>query len=470
MLLENQEKNNQEKRLLVLHLSLIEGVGPATIDSIIKSRQALLSLPEISLGLELQEAQSQKLLLQESWSDTYKEIYQYTVSDFIRMGLSRNIAELVQSGLSNRAILEKELAYIDTHAITWITLYDTEYPFLLKNISYPPAIIYTRGAQLSVHKKNVALVGSRAADAYAKQVVDAFVPELVAAGWSIVSGGALGVDSMAHIATVAARGRTVVVLGSGLLRPYPRGNTKLFNQIAESGGTIVSSFGLTVDPMAGNFPARNRIIAGLSSGCVVVQAARKSGASITAQYALDSGRTVFAVPGMIDNPLSAGCHALLQEGAYAATSAADILRELGEPMSVMSGVVKSSPVNGVRVTHNKEDKGVRESFQARDQLSIKEKNNKSIENKKVVEKNMNLFFEKSKHKENQEKNSVQENSVKENFETIESRILFYCTKPCSLEELAQHINQSPYQAQQVLSDMQLDGYITQNFAGLWLRV
>jgi len=434
--------------LLVLHLSLIEGVGPATIDTIIKSRLVSEVLPE------------------KSWSD----IYQYDLSDFVRMGIAPNIAKLVKLGLVKRALLEQELAYIDKYAIEWVTVYDAEYSFLLKHISYPPAIIYTRGAQLAVHKKNVAIVGSRAADAYAKQVVDAFVPELVAAGWSIVSGGALGVDSMAHTAAVAAGGRTVVVLGSGLLRPYPRSNTKLFNQIAESGGTIVSSFGLTVDPMAGNFPARNRIIAGLSSGCVVVQAALKSGASITAQYALDSGRTVFAVPGMVDNPLSAGCHALLKEGACVATSASDILKELGESVSTVG--------RGLQVIYNKE-------------------NRESKEDKKGAERKESLVKQVSLVQESQKKKFYANESKVKDFEIIESReqeilaskssgkeknisgyavdsfehrLFIYCLQQRSLEELAQHINQTPHQTQQILSDMQLDGRMSQNFAGLWMRV
>src|SRR5204862_6910763 len=125
------------------------------------------------------------------------------------------------------------------------------------------------------------------------------------------------------------RGKTIVVLGSGLLRPTLSSHRELFKRVIASGGLVVSSFPLLMDAKPGNFPARNRIIAGLSHGCLVVQAAQKSGALITAHYALEQGREVFAIPGSLDDPLSAGCHALIQQGAKLVTCPADIITEIG---------------------------------------------------------------------------------------------------------------------------------------------
>ena len=159
--------------------------------------------------------------------------------------------------------------------------------------------------------------------------VTSFIPELVHNGCSIVSGGALGIDGLAHRATLEAQGVTVAVLGSGLLKPYPAAHKTLFKKIIECRGALVSCFPLLTEPKPALFPARNRIIAGLSRGCLVVQAGIPSGALITAQYAVDEGREVFAVPGSLDNPLSVGCHRLISQGATLVTSASDILASFG---------------------------------------------------------------------------------------------------------------------------------------------
>ena len=155
------------------------------------------------------------------------------------------------------------------------------------------------------------------------------IPPLVEFGWVIVSGGAMGTDSFVHDKVVRLGGKTIAVLGSGLLHWYPACNYQLFHQIIQSGGMIVSCFPLQTQPIPSNFPARNRIIAGLSQGTVVVQAATKSGALITAEFALEQGREVFAVPGSIEHALHDGCHNLIQQGAKLVTSAHDIVVELG---------------------------------------------------------------------------------------------------------------------------------------------
>jgi len=233
------------------------------------------------------------------------------------------------TGLQDRSLLEKELELIEKHQISWCVLGSFEYSQLLSQIEQPPAVIYYQGTNLFNNEKAIAFVGSRKADPYARVVVDKLIPELVKQDWVIVSGGAQGVDSFTHDAVVKAGGKTIVVLGSGLLHWYPISNTGLFNRVIQSGGMIVSCFPLQTQPVAANFPARNRIISGLSQGTVVVQAAAKSGALITADFAVEQGRQVFAVPGSIEYGLHDGCHYLIQQGAKLVTCVYDIVIELG---------------------------------------------------------------------------------------------------------------------------------------------
>lgn len=286
---------------ILLHLSLIDGIGPFIIQHISKRKPA--DLP---------------------WQD----LYRFSLSDWMQLAIPGTTAQKMIAGLQSD-ILSRELALLDKNQIAWTTVLDSDYPALLAHIHLPPPVLYWRGILPSVDAKNIAVVGSRKADGYGKRAIDLIIPTLVQYGITIVSGGAVGADSMAHRTTLEAHGKTVVVLGSGLLCPYPRENKKLFDQILERGGAVLSSFPLNTVPHPGNFPARNRIIAGLSLGVIVVQAARKSGARITAQFALEQGRDVFAIPGPIDNELSDGCHALVQEGAKLITGPADVLQELG---------------------------------------------------------------------------------------------------------------------------------------------
>lgn len=294
-----------EVHTILLHLSLIDKVGPATVERFFQTLTAA-SITDYSL------------------------VYSLSIQDLMYYGrLSQAAAQRIKEGLSDKVLLEKELNLIEHHGISVVTLIDKEYPELLKAIHLPPLVLYIKGDPTILRSRALALVGARKADNYGTIVVKNIVPELVAQGWTLVSGGAIGIDSMVHKATLDAQGNTIAVLGSGLLKPYPSSNIMLFKRIAEQ-GAVISSFPLQMNALAGNFPARNRIIAGLSKGCIVVQAAQQSGALITARYALEQGREVMAVPGSIDNPLVAGCHALIQEGASLVTSAHDILSLLGE--------------------------------------------------------------------------------------------------------------------------------------------
>lgn len=305
---------------LLLHLSLIPSVGPATIYTLVDR----LPREQIRLLYDMSAAELSQL-----------------------SGISIKTAASISTGLANKKLLDEELARIQKHAISWITRYDDAYPILLRHIPAPPVILYFKGT-LPVDMKGLAVVGSRAADYYGKSAIEHLVPRLAQAGLTIVSGGARGIDALAHQAALDAGGTTVAVLGSGLLRPYPLQNKKLFETIVESGGALVSSFSLATSALPGNFPARNRIIAGLSTGCLVIQAAVKSGARITAQYALDQGRTVFAVPGPITSPLSAGCHELIQQGAYLVSDSIHIFKELGYECQAALSTKPVTPGNDIQ--------------------------------------------------------------------------------------------------------------------------
>ncbi len=207
------------------------------------------------------------------------------------------------------------------------------YPPLLKNISRPPPLLYTSGHRQEWDQPALAIVGSRRCTFYGQEVAAQLARELAGLGFIIVSGLALGIDTQAHRGTLQVNGRTVAVLGCGLNKNYPPGNRDLRDQILCS-GMVISEFPLDTNPLPQNFPQRNRIISGISLGTVVVEASEKSGALITANYALEQNREVFAVPGNIGSPYSHGCHLLIKEGAKLVESVTDILEELAvEPVS-----------------------------------------------------------------------------------------------------------------------------------------
>jgi DNA processing protein len=207
---------------------------------------------------------------------------------------------------------------------------DADYPSLLKEIPDPPAVLYLNGGFEPRDLNAVGIVGSRKCSYYGREQAERFAALLAGVGVTVISGGARGVDSSAHRGALAhPNGRTIAVLGSGIDVPYPPENASLFEQIA-SRGAVVSEYPLGTPPLRDNFPRRNRIVSGLSRGILVVEADERSGALITARQAIeDHGRTVFAIPGRIDNPLSAGPHKLIREGAVLTQSITDILDNLG---------------------------------------------------------------------------------------------------------------------------------------------
>lgn len=222
---------------------------------------------------------------------------------------------------------------------------DPDYPPLLSRIDDPPGLLFVRGSLLPCDALSVALVGARHATSYGIKVAEQLAGALARAGYTVTSGLARGIDSAAHRGALAAGGRTLAVLGSGVLQVYPPEHRQLADDVERAGAVISEQPPLT-EPTPGAFPQRNRIISGLSLGVVVVQAAERSGAMITARLAGDQGREVFAVPGPIDCRMSQGCHRLIQDGAKLVGSIDDILEELGplfETAVTPDGRAVSSP-------------------------------------------------------------------------------------------------------------------------------
>lgn len=211
--------------------------------------------------------------------------------------------------------------------IKTITIDDKEYPKNLKNIHRPPKVLYVNGSILTQDDVAVAIVGSRRATPYGLETSERIGFELASRGVTVVSGMARGIDSAAHRGALKAHGRTIAVMGSGHGTVYPPENIELYREIAKA-GAVVTEFEYDAEPLPGHFPARNRIISGLSLGVVVVEAAKDSGALITADFAAEQGREVFAIPGKVSSQTSSGTNNLLKDGARVVTSVDDILEEL----------------------------------------------------------------------------------------------------------------------------------------------
>jgi len=239
--------------------------------------------------------------------------------------VGENIAEKIVSFDSRR--LENDLAEAKKSGIKIITLFCEDYPQILKKIPGPPIVLYLSGGITADDNLGIGIVGSRRASFYGLSSAEKFAAELSAQGITIVSGMARGVDSYAHRGALKVKGRTIAVMGSGFSHIYPPENAGLAKKISES-GAVISEFSMDTLPLAQNFPRRNRLISGLSLGVLITEAARNSGALITADFALEQGREVFALPGRIDSCGSIGANALLKQGAKLVTCCADILEEL----------------------------------------------------------------------------------------------------------------------------------------------
>lgn len=257
-------------------------------------------------------------------------------------GIGSNKATAIhQSLVAAKDEAQRELDRATKQSIRIVCPDDIDYPALLTFVPAPPLVLYVRGTLEPRDLQSVGIVGSRRCSVYGREQAERFGSNLAGVGVTVVSGGARGIDTHAHKGALTPRnGRTIAVLGCGVDHAYPPENRELFDRIATQ-GAVVSEFALGTPPTAENFPRRNRIISGLSRGVLVVEADVKSGALITVKYAIeDHQRPVFAIPGRVDNPLSAGPHRLIRDGAVLVETLSDLLDNLGP---VPQGVQVAEP-------------------------------------------------------------------------------------------------------------------------------
>lgn len=291
-------QNTTDPAFYWVGLSSIPGVGRVTFRKLVKQ----FGSPELALN-----ASRENLLTVE--------------------GVSRKVIEAMAS-FAWREQAERELDKASNAGVSIIIADSREYPGCLKNTPDPPLYLYVKGALKPEDDRAVAIVGTRKPSHYGTSVTHRLANEIVSAGFTVVSGMARGIDTQAHRGALAAKGRTIAVLGCGIDVVYPPENRELMDRISSCGAVVTENpFG--TKPEAGYFPARNRIISGLARGTVIIEASNDSGSLITAQYTLEQNRKLFAVPGNIGSPTSRGTNSLIKGGAILVERTDDILSELG---------------------------------------------------------------------------------------------------------------------------------------------
>ncbi|MEM8859007.1 MAG: DNA-processing protein DprA [Chloroflexota bacterium] len=281
-----------------LGFNLVDGLGPAKVQALLEK----FKLPKTA------------------WFAPEHEL--------AKMGFDkRSLTSFLKSRASLN--LDQELEKVRQKGVNLLPFGSADYPSSLQNIPAPPVLLYVWGDLTPADQQAIAIVGTRRLTSYGRQMTRELAQGLTRSGLTVVSGLARGIDTVAHHATLDAGGRTVAVLGSGLDFIYPPENRDLVDRILSTRqGAIVSEYPLATKPQGKNFPPRNRIISGLSLGSIVVEGATKSGAMITAQYAVEQNREVFAVPGFVNSPASAGPNRLIQQGAKLITCVEDVLEEV----------------------------------------------------------------------------------------------------------------------------------------------
>jgi DNA processing protein len=261
---------------------------------------------------------------------SWRSAFNAPVPEMINSGIEEKVA-LEFSQAKNNLLPEKIKEDLARENIKTVSIEEDEYPELLKEIFYPPFLLFYKGNLNINGRKTLAVVGARKCTYYGQQAIEKLIPPLVKNKIVIASGLAIGIDSLAQMATVQAGGQTIAVLGTGIDKNslYPAQNFRLAEDIAASGGAVVSEFPPGTPPLKQNFPQRNRIIAGLAQATLVIEANQKSGSLISARFALEEGREVMAVPGNIFSPASEGPNNLIKSGAKPIFSADDILESFG---------------------------------------------------------------------------------------------------------------------------------------------
>ena len=308
-----------DERLLTA-LALCEGIGPASFHRLLSA----FGTPEGVFGAP-------------SWE--LKEACPHLgVGTFIALSRGPDFAEV-----------DRQLEECDRHGVRLATWRSAFYPPPLLDLPQPPPLLFMQGEWRETDRRAMAVVGTRRPSLYGEKAAKAFGLRLAEVGWTVVSGLARGIDTIAHQAALQGGSRTLAVLGSGLDRLYPRENENLARRIAEA-GCVMTEFPMGTDPKAENFPRRNRIISALSYGTLVVEADQDSGALITAQYAVEQGREVFAVPGPIMTPGARGTHRLIKDGAHLVENVKDIL-------DVLEGQSQAAPARRIQVRPREREDG-----------------------------------------------------------------------------------------------------------------
>ena len=289
-----------------LRLSLIPGVGPLTRQALLErfgSAEAVLSAPPSQLqGVP---------------------------------GVGPKLTRRISSA-HHEIDVEEEIAVCREHGVAIVTEADEQYPRVLREIHDPPGVLFVKGSLQPRDGMAIAIVGTRHATQYGLKQAERLAGSLARAGLTVVSGLARGIDAAAHRGALQAGGRTLAVLGSGVLNVYPPEHERLAEEVV-SHGALLSEAPPRAEPLGGMFPQRNRIISGLSLGALIVEAGDRSGALITARHAMEQGREVFAVPGRVDGRTARGCHRLIRDGAKLVETADDVLEELGPLVEAAPG-------------------------------------------------------------------------------------------------------------------------------------
>ncbi len=277
----------------------------------------------------------QRQLLEQA--QTYCAIFEQAIDDFAEPfhPLLQDLRHQYERATWRQSLdsIEQQSENCGAHIIP---ITSVDYPEQLKQIVGAPSLLYLRGNIENLHLPQIAVVGSRRMTRGGADNARAWSQYLAAGGFAITSGLALGVDGAAHRGALQAKGKTIAVMATGIDSIYPRSHLQLAEQIIDQGGTLITEFKPTTKPLATHFPSRNRIISGLSLGVLVVEAALRSGSLITARYALEQDREVFAIPGSIHNPQSRGCHHLIKQGAYLVERAEEIVEQLAGGLSALA--------------------------------------------------------------------------------------------------------------------------------------
>jgi DNA processing protein len=299
----------------------------------------ILRLPDIGVAgyWQLQELLEHPLHLLDQPVHSLRSLLKPAAADMLR----QFHADPEASEIGRK--LAKDLAYIESRPELHCLTYDNPlYPRLLREIPRPPPLLFVRGDPTCLSLPQLAIVGSRNPSGGGSENAERFAHYMAERGFAITSGLALGIDAAAHRGALRAGGKTIAVMGTGIDLVYPSRHRQLAQDIINSGGALVSEFPLGTASHACNFPQRNRIISGLSGGTLVVEAAVQSGSLITASYALQHDREVFAIPGSIHNPLARGCHQLIRQGATLVETAQDIVDQLAGLLSYKRQELKSA--------------------------------------------------------------------------------------------------------------------------------